>query len=219
MKAIKNNNIELIIFDLDGTLVNSQYDLCDAVNFALKKMKKPLIKYEQVPEMVGSGIRKLLELALREFNEKELKEARQYFDTFYSKNYTNKTEYYEGVPEVLEYFKNKKKAVYSNKIHKYTVEIIQHFGFTPYFDLVLGAAPNLYKEKPSPEGIQFILEKLSVKPENTIMVGDSTHDIHAAQAAGIQSCAVSYGYRSKTILKKANPDFIIDTLKELKEHI
>lgn len=211
-------NIELIIFDLDGTLVNSQFDLADAVNFALEKLDRPLITYEQVPDMVGSGVTKLLEVALKEFDDEILKIARKHFDTFYSKNYTNKTKYYEGVVETLKHYKNVKKAVYSNKIHNYTVNIIESLKLDQYFDLVIGAQ-DIYKAKPSPEGIYYILDKLSIKPENTIMIGDSTHDIHAAQSAKIFSGAVSYGYRPIKTLKEAKPNFIIDKILELKNYI
>ncbi|HFA47658.1 MAG TPA: HAD family hydrolase [Bacteroidetes bacterium] len=210
-------NIELIIFDLDGTLVNSQFDLADAVNYALKNMGRPLIEYEQVPDMVGSGVRKLLELALGDFTDIELGEARKLFDLYYSKNYTNKTACYSGVPETLRYFNKKKKAVYSNKIHAYTVEIISGLGLSQYFDIIMGARPELYLPKPSPEGVLYILNKLNIQPENAIMVGDSTHDIHAAQAAGLRTCAVSYGYRPLPVLEKAKPDFLIDRMEELKD--
>ena len=79
--------------------------------------------------------------------------------------------------------------------------------------------PDGIKPKPNPEGIYFILEQLKVDSKKTLMVGDSTHDIEAGKQAGIFTCAVSYGYRPLSILKKSNPDFIIDNVKELKNII
>ena len=217
--STKLKNIELIIFDLDGTLADSKYDLADAVNYALENMGRPLVDLSQIPSMLGSGIRKLLELALGGFTEKELAEARQLFDLYYGKNYTNKTTAYPGVVETLEFFNHKKKAVYSNKIHAYTVEIISSLGLSKHFDLVMGARPGMYEKKPSPEGVEYILNKLKTPPENAIMVGDSTHDMHAAHAAGVATCAVTYGYRPVSILEKTGPDFVIGRMGELKNEV
>ena len=210
---------DLIIFDLDGTLVDSRYDLTDAVNFALKELGHPLITFEQLPSMVGSGIRKLIELALGDFSESDYEAARVLFNQYYSENYTNKTTFFKEIPEVLNFFQKKKKAVYSNKAHPFTVKIINDLKLAGHFDMVLGSNPNLYKRKPSPEGIFYILKTLGVDASRAIMVGDSTHDIHAAQQAGVASCAVTYGYRSREILKAAAPDYIIDNILDLKKWV
>ncbi len=212
-------DVELIIFDLDGTLVNSQYDLADAVNHALANMNRRLITYDEVPAMIGSGVTRLLELALGEYTDNELHIARHYFDAFYRDNFSRKTKYYAGVSETLEYFKHKKKAVYSNKVHAYTVEIIRELKLDSHFDIVMGSAPQNYAPKPSPEGIQIILSKLDIPPHKAIMVGDSTHDIHAAQEAGIHSCAVAYGYRPLSLLRKMNPTIEIDMIEDIKNYI
>ena len=131
MKQFKD--IELIIFDLDGTLVNSQFDLADAVNHALAQLNRPLIKYEQVPAMLGGGVNKLLELALKNYTSAEFKKMHSHFVEYYNNNYTNKTKAYPDVVEVLDFFNQKKKAVYSNKVHAFTVEIISGLGLNKYF--------------------------------------------------------------------------------------
>lgn len=210
------NNIELIIFDLDGTLVDSKYDIGDALNFALDKLNRPPVSYEQVPAMMGGGIQKLLELSLNTKKTPVIEAARVYFDHYYDKHYTHKTACYPGVAAILKYFGARKKAVYSNKIHPFTVGIIRNLGLESQFDLVLGADPARYKKKPSPEGIQFILKSLNVGPERTLMIGDSDHDVHAARAAGIWSCSVSYGYRPVEMLKAAGTHYTIDCLEDLR---
>ena len=86
---------------------------------------------------------------------------------------------------------------------------------TNEFDLVQGSIPTQYALKPSPEGLQYILKKLDISPQNALMVGDSTHDIEAAHRAGMKACAVTYGYRSKEILLAKQPAAIIDNLSEL----
>ncbi len=215
----KNKHFDLIIFDLDGTLVNSQYDLADAVNYGLKAMGRPLITYDQLPAMVGGGIGRLLELSLGNYRPEEMASLRQLFDEYYSENFANKTTCYPGVPELLELLKHRKKAVYSNKIHPFTVAIIQRLGLSHHFDVIQGANPKLYKRKPSPEGVIRILDMLDVRPENAIMVGDSTHDIHAGKQARIATCAVTYGYRSREQLEAAAPDFVVDDVSEILEKV
>ena len=88
-------------------------------------------------------------------------------------------------------------------------------GLDSYFDMVQGADTTKYKTKPSPEGIHYILKKLNVKPENIIMVGDSTHDILAGKRAGVRTCAVTYGYREEKVLTNESPDYLIHELPEL----
>ena len=93
--------------------------------------------------------------------------------------------------------------------------MIKGLDLNSYFDTVQGADESKYKRKPSPEGINYILRKLKVKPENAIMVGDSTHDIHAGKRAGVKTCAVTYGYRDEKLLVNESPDYLIHKLTDL----
>lgn len=210
-------DIDLLIFDLDGTLVDSRDDLCDAVNYSLEQMGKPLLTYDQLPPLLGDGIGRLLEGAVRTNDAAELKQARHYFDEFYGEFHTRKTVCYPGVKETLAYFRHKKKAIFSNKLHGFTEGITRRLELTPLFDLVLGAQPGAFPLKPEPGGLQYILQRLGVPAAKALMVGDSTHDIEAARAAGLRTCAVTYGYRSAADLAAARPDFTINTLPELQQ--
>ena len=212
----KMGTIELIIFDLDGTLVDSRYDLCDGVNYALEKLGLPQrISYDQLPPMLGSGLGHLLQSASGASEADTLRQARQYFDDYYGQHYARKTRPYPGVVETLGALSHLKKAVYSNKAQAFTAAIINELQLAPYFDQVLGAQPGLYALKPDPAGIRLILSELHVRPENALMVGDSTHDIEAAKAAGLHSCAVTYGYRPAGLLAESRPDFMIGHFGDL----
>ncbi len=211
------SHIKLIVFDLDGTLVNSQFDLLDALNYALKELDRPLISPEQIPSMLGGGIRELISKALGKKSKQKFDEALSLFQRHYSRHAADKTKPYSGVPETLEVLRSYRKAVLSNKAHPFTLQIIQKTGLEKHFDLVLGAQTDKYALKPSPEGLQYILRKLGIPPQHALMVGDSTHDIKAAQSLGMKVCAVTYGYRPAELLEKAKPDALIDRIQNLAE--
>ncbi len=215
MERLKD--IELLVFDLDGTLVNSQYDLGDAVNFALFSMAKPQLAYEEIPPMLGGGVRRLIAAAIGTSREEEIDQALVYFNEFYEKNHAAKTAYYPGVRETLGKFKNRAMAVLSNKPHRFTKAIVQKLDEEKYFDLVLGAQPELYGLKPNPGGLAKILQKLNIAASKTLIIGDSTHDIQTGKALGVRTCAVTYGYRSKEVLAKEQPDVMIDSITALRD--
>ncbi len=206
---------ELLIFDLDGTLVNSQFDLQDAVNYALKKLERPLVSEDQITSMLGGGIRQLMALSLGEADEETLRLALSLFQEYYSRHFADKTRPYHGVGKALASLKGYKKAVLSNKLHLYTTGIIKKSGLYEQFDLVLGAQPDVYPLKPHPGGIAYILRELKAFPERAMMIGDSTHDMEAAQALGLKTCAVTYGYRPAEMLRQMQPDLMIDSMAEL----
>ncbi len=210
-----SKDIKLLIFDLDGTLVNSLADLTDSVNYALTKINYPRINQEQTAKFVGSGLKKLLQLAVGNTDEVVYEKTRSFFMEYYNINYVNKTTYYKGVPEVLSHFSDKQKAVYSNKLHEFTVKTIQKLQLDKHFIHILGAKPELFQPKPNPKGIHIILNELNILPTQTIMIGDSTHDIEAGKAAGVYTCGVTYGYRPKEALLKTKPNFLIDDIEEL----
>jgi phosphoglycolate phosphatase len=211
------SGIELLVFDLDGTLVNSQYDLGDAVNFALFSMAMPQLAYEEIPPMLGGGVRRLLAAAVGTSRDEEINKALVYFNEFYEKNHAVKTDYYPGVRATLAKFQNRTMAVLSNKPHRFTKAIVQKLDEEKYFDLVLGAQPELYGLKPSPEGLAKILQKLNIAASKTLVIGDSTHDIQVGKSLGSRTCAVTYGYRSREVLAAENPDVMIDSITALKE--
>jgi phosphoglycolate phosphatase len=210
-----SHTTELIIFDLDGTLIDSQYDLAYAVNYTLAELGLPPIRYEHLPQMLGSGLMHLIQTAAGSDEPELLRQARQIFDRYYAEHNTEKTRCYAGVPETLAALSGYKKAVYSNKMQRFTEDIVHKLGLAPYFDLVLGAQPERFPLKPDPAGILLILAELSVAPARALILGDSTHDIEAGRAAGLRTGAVTYGYRPAEALAAAGPDFMIGRFEDL----
>lgn len=209
-----NMSTKLIIFDLDGTLIDSSIDITNAINFAIQPYDiKPLTVKETI-ELVGEGITKLIEkVVMRSQKENINKDILiQRFLDHYSTHLVDNTTVYPKVKETLEQLKKYKKAVISNKRESLSLEILSRLGLLKYLDLVVGSDTTPEK-KPSPVPILYVISKLGVKQEETIIVGDSNYDIEAGRAAGIRTIAVTYGYRPIELLKGA--DRLINSMDEL----
>ena len=212
-------NIDLLIFDLDGTLVDSKLDLSDSLNYSAKKLGYQQVPESEIPNMVGDGVRALISRAFHiPLNSSELRTALDAFMEYYKEHLINRTIFYPNVKETIEHFKDKKLAVLSNKPDGFTKPIIQQLGLGKYFDLVLGATETL-ERKPSAEPIKYILNQLNVAPDRAIMIGDGDADVMAGKNAEIKTCALTYGYRTRSELEELHPDLILDDIGELKNHI
>jgi phosphoglycolate phosphatase len=216
MNSITKRTIDLIIFDQDGTLVDSRIDIANAVNYALKVLGLPLLDIGTITGYVGEGVTRLIEKALRHFGEPlEIDNARLLFIEYYSSHLTNNTYLYPGVVETLEYFREKRKAVISNKMEALTRDLLKDLGVLNHFEIVLGG-DSTERKKPFPDPVLRVLRDLGINSSRALMVGDSPTDIEAGKGAGVLTCGVTYGYRGKDEILKAGPDLLIGSLLELK---
>jgi len=209
---------ELLIFDLDGTLVDTRRDLANAVNYALRQLGRNELGLKTLTSYVGDGLRKLLERALDDPSDSELESARQHFRHFYKEHVADFSQLYPGMLEALENFNDKKKAVLTNKPQEFTDALLQRLEICKYFEFVIGGQPNL-KLKPDPDGALKILAHLAAPPSRTIIIGDGENDILAGKAAGIITCAATYGFRPAEKLLALAPDFVVDEPMALKNFI
>lgn len=199
----------LLIFDLDGTLLDTSQDITNAINHAIKPLGLKPLSVKKTTSMVGYGITKLIEnLVSAQFQKKTLNRFLEY----YSKHLLDNTKPYPQVKETLSELVNYKKAVISNKRESYSREVLDGNGLLEFFDIILGS-DSVAERKPSPAPIFEVLKRADVSKEEAVIIGDSNFDIDAGKAAGIKTIAVTYGYRSKENLKEA--DFMIDTFGEL----
>lgn len=217
MNSITKRSFDLIIFDQDGTLVDSRIDITNSVNHALKVLGLPILDINTITGYIGEGITKLIERSLGPHQEL-LDRARSLFLEYYSSHLTDNTYLYPDVVDVLQFFDKKKKAVISNKLGSLTKDLMRDLGILHYFEIVLGC-DSTSRRKPFPDPIIKVLDTLGVKGDRALMVGDSPTDIEAGRRAEIFTCGVSYGYRGRDELLKAEPDFLIDNLLKLKEII
>lgn len=217
------NTIEanMILFDLDGTLIDSKKDIADAVNSTLSAMGQKEIPVEHLYSFVGNGVRPLIEKSMIESgNAERLPEAIKHFQDTYIMTLLDNTVMFDGVLDVLEHFasKGKKMAVASNKPYRYVEKIVAGLEMSRFFVSVKGG--DSYKtSKPEPEMILSILEEASATRGEAVIIGDSRVDIKAGINSGIRTVGVTYGFREREEIIEARPDAIIETPIELKKII
>lgn len=207
--------IDLLIFDLDGTLIESKWDIAASVNLALEELGLPQRPEEEIFGFVGDGVKKLLRLAVGEDNRVSFEEALAVFRRNYLAHCLDRTIFYPGVEKTLSHFSDKRKAVATNKSIEYTNVILQGLG-PQHFQFVVGG-DNGFGLKPEPGMLLHIMERLNVPRERAVLVGDSTNDINGGHNAGIRVCAVGYGMGNREKMAACQPDWFIERPEELME--
>jgi phosphoglycolate phosphatase len=204
--------LKLIMFDLDGTLVDSSVDLTNALNYAIEACALEKLTVVRTKDLVGEGITKLIENLVGLDRQDLHALVLDRFMSYYSDHLVDFTVPYPGVVETLKDLSSFKKAVISNKREALSIAVLRELGLLHYFDLVLGS-DSVNEKKPSPKPLLKVMEILSCRPTDAVMVGDSSFDIEAGRAAGTSTCAVTYGYRDARFLKGA--DMYVDRFRDL----
>jgi phosphoglycolate phosphatase len=210
---------ELLIFDLDGTLIDSKRDLTDSVNATrIWKSLEPLPD-DIVSAYVGNGAPMLIKRALPHCTDDELAEALQFFLHYYREHMLDATVLYPGVREALDRLRIEKvpMAILTNKPVKFSIRLVNGLGLSNHFFQIYGG--NSFEEKkPHPIGIEKLVAETGADRAQTVMVGDSAIDVMTARNAQVQACGVTWGFQPETF-EKAPPDFLIDDLCQLAEMI
>jgi phosphoglycolate phosphatase len=205
--------IQLIIFDLDGTLIDSIGDITCALNHAFEPYTESTLTSEETVGMIGEGASKLIKrAALKHGLNLNQEVVLERFAAFYLAHPDDKTTIYPEVRQTLEALAAYKKAVVSNKFESLSLNILARLGLATYFDMVIGS-DTMPEQKPSPMTIFHVLSGLNMKPEEAIIVGDSSVDMATGKAARVRTIAVTYGYGNKGFQHKA--DFIINRFSQL----
>ena len=207
----------IIIFDLDGTLLNTIDDLGYACNYALEKTGYPTYPISAYLAKVGNGINNLIRRALPEAErtEENIRRVRAYFVPYYNDHNCDYTRPYDGMPEVLKQLKAQghQLAVASNKYHAATEKIVNHF-FPDLFDVILGEREGV-ERKPNPQIVLDILSTLNIKHSTLLYIGDSLVDFETAKNAGVPFVACSWGFVKREQLLEAGIRCIVDQPKEI----
>lgn len=209
---------KLIIFDLDGTLINTLADLAESTNYALEACGFPTHEEEEYRSFVGNGIQTLFKRALPEEarTEEQILRIRTLFLSHYNHHYADKSVPYPGIPELLEQLEKKghKLAVASNKYQRGTEQILSALLPGTHFAVVLGQREGV-PVKPDPTIVNEILQRTGFPKEETLYVGDSDVDMLTARHAGVTACGVTWGFRSENELKEYTPRFVVHHPEEI----
>ena len=218
---VRNNSrlavrtFNLIIFDLDGVIIDSAPDLVSAAQYSLKQVGSSDPGFSFIRRCIGGGARNLLLRSLDEDKKGRVDEAMTIFRDYYERNCVNKTVLYPGVHDVLIfYFGHKRLALATFKIRAATQRILAELDVLKYFDAIV-TADDVQRPKPDPECIHHLLHDLDCSADEAILVGDTPTDVNTAKNAGISSCAVLYGIGTRDDLFASEPDFIVENILEL----
>jgi len=205
-------SIKLIIFDLDGTLVDTSRDITNALNHALTSHGLNSLTVEETKRLVGEGITRLVEKIIGENKAGEREEIIKKFLAYYEEHLIDFSYSYPNVKETLKALNGYKKAVISNKRESLSKRVLEKLDLLRYFDMVVGS-DTTPERKPSPVPVLYVLEHFHFHPDEAVIVGDSNFDIEAGKNAGVKTVAVTYGFRDRRYLSEAAG--IIDDMGDL----
>ena len=220
LRPFDPRSIRLLVFDLDGTLIDSRLDLIHSINAMLRHFERPELPGDLIATYVGDGAPALVRRALGDPNDEPLfRTALEYFLGYYRIHKLDHTTVYAGIPEALTRLTSpgdgvkRKMAVLSNKPVNPSRDIVQALGLGAFFVRIYGGN-SFTTKKPDPLGVQTILEETGVVAAEAIMIGDSSIDVLTGRNAGLWTCGVAYGFAPHT-LEESPPDVLVETPREL----
>jgi phosphoglycolate phosphatase len=220
---LKFSNKKLIIFDLDGTLIDSSPDLALAINHMLKTLNRETFTTDTIHYWVGNGAEVLVKRALsgsatidETLDPELIKKALKIFLDFYAQNLAVETVTYPQVPQTLKALKahGYRLAIVTNKPFAFVKPILTTLGLMENFELILGG-DSLEKKKPNPLPLLHVCKQLNVSTHEAVMVGDSKNDIQAANACNMQSIGLTYGYNYGENISVHNPSVVFDNFADI----
>jgi phosphoglycolate phosphatase len=216
-------NVNSMLFDLDGTLIDSKTDLANSINLMLADLGRPHLSIDTVGSFVGDGVRVLVyrSLTATEPNKQPPDEALHargiaLMHKHYADEMLKTTRLYPNVAETLSFFSGKPKALVTSKEVRFARILLEHFGIADCFDQIVGG-DTVPARKPDPRPVLEAIKLLGLSVSDAVMIGDSENDINAGRRAGTRTCGVTFGFRTAEQLRLTEPDFLIDRFEQLKD--
>ena len=205
---------KLLIYDLDGTLVDTAEDITRSINFMLAEFDKPKRTRKEVAAFVGLGVFHLVQNVLGEDDPKRVEKAIKVYRGHYAKHMLDTSRLFPGAAEFLAHFRECKQAVITNKPNPFSRDLLAALGVAGYFFEIVGG-DSVYPKKPDPASALALMTRVGARPEETVLIGDSVMDVQTARHAGIMSVCVSHGLADRQELIDAAPDVIVVCFSEL----
>ena len=214
---------EMVLIDVDGTLVDSVPDLAYCVDAMMRELGMPERGEQRVRHWVGNGVERLVKRSLINRLEGEPDEALYaralpVFEAFYRENTSKRSRLYAGVQEALDFLQTTGVRIgcVTNKASQFTLPLLQDLGVSDYFEIII-CGDMVERKKPDPMPLLQAAEQLETEPRASMMLGDSMSDVKAARAAGFQIVCMSYGYNHGEDIREYNPDAVVDSMAEIKD--
>lgn len=207
--------IDLFLFDLDGTLIDSKRDIADSVNFTMRKLGLPELGLDLIYSFVGNGVTPLIKRAVESASSTAgFEQALAIFMAHYDEHCLDSTDLFPGVLEVLKRFQSTPKVVVTNKSQSFSEKIVRGLKLTPLFDGLFGGDTS-FPKKPAPDVVHHLMQTCKASPGRTVIIGDSAVDIQTGKNAGILTCGVTYGFRPRKELEESGCDALIERPTDL----
>lgn len=197
---------ELLIFDLDGTLIDTKDDIVYAVNEALTRLGAPRASADEITRYIGIGVVFLIREIFQSRGVADLDAALQLFREIFSENFHRQSKVYAGMVDCLTALADYRKVVLTNKSQVFTFPTLSHFRLNPYF-VDWFSRESFAEAKPSPVPVREICGRYGADPKRTLVIGDTDNDLLSGQGAGAETCAVGWGYGNREMLKSLTPTY------------
>lgn len=204
----------LILYDLDGTLVDTQEDIAQAVNHALRALGRSPLARDRVRRAVGHGLHELMGQCLDTTDPRRIEEGIARFRVYYAEHLTDHSRLYPHVKELLEYFRDRTQVVLTNKPNPFAGDVLRALGVEGYFADII-AADDGFPNKPDPAAVTAMQQKIGATAAQTLLIGDSEIDLEVGRRAGIQTAIVAQGFVDRRELLALAPEIMVENLREL----
>lgn len=208
--------VKLIVYDLDGTLVDTRKDISEAANHMRAQMGLPPLPEKEICGYVGLGLQRLVEGCLNATDPAKIEEGTRIYRAFYTEHLLDHTALYPGVTEVLEHFRLRRQAVITNKPDPYSHRILEALGVAGFFTEIV-AGNSGWPKKPDPASLLALMRREGAKPGDTVFVGDSPIDMETGAKAGVVTVGVAQGFCDRGELETSDPDHLLEGFPELLE--